>query len=103
MLYQYRPWLVAALLQMSAVPALAQEKVAPPAEAPRPAPAAQPAPAPAATPAPAPAAVPAPADNAVAATVNGQPIPEKAVRRALERGVPPDRWAQARQEILNYL
>jgi peptidyl-prolyl cis-trans isomerase C len=109
MLHRYRPWLVAALLQMSTVTALAQEKVAPPvqplqpAPATQPAPAAAPAPTPAAAPAPVPAAAPAPADNAVAATVNGKPIPEKAVRRALERGVPPDRWAQARQEILNYL
>jgi peptidyl-prolyl cis-trans isomerase C len=38
----------------------------------------------------------------VAATVNGQPIPEAAVQRGLER-VPPDKRAQARPELLNYL
>ena len=38
----------------------------------------------------------------VAARVNGQPIPEKAVRRALER-VPPDKRDAARREILDTL
>jgi hypothetical protein len=37
-----------------------------------------------------------------AATVNGQPISEAAVQRALRR-VPPDKQAEARPEILNYL
>ncbi|MCS6852105.1 MAG: peptidylprolyl isomerase [Gemmataceae bacterium] len=43
-----------------------------------------------------------PAPKAVAATVNGQPILEVTVQRALKR-VPPDKHAQARVEILNYL
>src|SRR5688572_6047619 len=47
---------------------------------------------------PAPAAAPA----AVAATCNGQAIPEVAVLRGLKR-VPPDRQAEARADILNYL
>jgi len=50
----------------------------------------------------APAPAPAPAANAVAATVNGQPIPEVAVQRAL-RAVPPDKQAEARPEILGFL
>src|SRR5207302_5334679 len=37
-----------------------------------------------------------------AATVNGQPVSEAAVQRALRR-VPPDKQAEARPEILNYL
>lgn len=50
------------------------------------------------------AAAPAPAAaaNAVAATVNGQPVPEMALYRAL-RPVPPPKQAEARAEILNYL
>lgn len=44
----------------------------------------------------------APAPNAVAATVNGQPISEIAVQRGLKR-VPPDRRAEARGDILDYL
>ena len=40
--------------------------------------------------------------NAVAATVNGQPIPEVAVQRAL-RAVPPEKHAEARPEILSFL
>jgi parvulin-like peptidyl-prolyl isomerase len=92
---------VAALLELAAVPVLAQEKIAAPQPAAPPAPAAQLAPAgpgaPAAPPAPA-----APVAEAVAATVNGQPIFEKALQRALER-VPPARQEQARSEILNYL
>jgi peptidyl-prolyl cis-trans isomerase C len=38
----------------------------------------------------------------VAATVNGQPILEGAVQRGLNR-YPPERWAEARAELLNYL
>jgi parvulin-like peptidyl-prolyl isomerase len=53
------------------------------------------------TPPPAPAAPAAPA-NAVAATVNGQPIPESAVQRGLQRVAPAHR-AEARKEILDYL
>ena len=40
--------------------------------------------------------------NGVAAVVDGEPIPEIAVQRALER-VPPARQAEARPEILNFL
>lgn len=43
-----------------------------------------------------------PAPTGVAATVNGQPISEAAVQRALKR-VPPARHAEARPEILNFL
>ncbi len=52
-----------------------------------------------------PAPLPSPAQppsNAVAATVNGQPIPESMVRRGLER-VMPDKWKEARPELLNFL
>ena len=56
-------------------------------------------PAAAATAQTAPAAAPA---NAVAATVNGQPIPETAVQRSLQR-VPPAKQAEARPQILNFL
>ena len=52
--------------------------------------------------APPPPAAPAAAANAVAATVNGQPIPESAVQRALTR-VPPDKHAEARPQIVSYL
>ena len=38
----------------------------------------------------------------VAARVNGQPVPEKAVQRALER-LPPDKRDAARREIVDYL
>jgi peptidyl-prolyl cis-trans isomerase C len=48
------------------------------------------------------AAAPAPSATAVAASVNGQAIPEAAVQRALKR-VPPDKHAEARPEIINYL
>lgn len=40
--------------------------------------------------------------NAVAARVNGQPIPEKMVRRGL-KNLPPEKQKEARGEILNYL
>src|SRR5262249_27703501 len=48
--------------------------------------------------------VSAPAANAksVAATVNGEPILEGAIQRALRR-LPPDRHAEARTPILNLL
>jgi peptidyl-prolyl cis-trans isomerase C len=49
-----------------------------------------------------PTASPAQAANAVAATVNGQPVTEVAVQRGLKR-VPPADHAKARPEILNYL
>lgn len=54
--------------------------------------------------APPPPAAPAAstAANVVAATVNGQPIPESAVQRALIR-VPPDKHTEARPQIVNYL
>ena len=42
------------------------------------------------------------AANGVAAVVDGEPIPEIAVQRALKR-VPPARQAEARPEILNFL
>jgi parvulin-like peptidyl-prolyl isomerase len=58
--------------------------------------------APPTTPPPPAKPLPAPAANAVAATVNGQPIPETAVWRGLVR-VPPDKHAEARPQILNYL
>jgi peptidyl-prolyl cis-trans isomerase C len=70
-------------LTFSCVPALAQNA----------------APAPATPPAQTAPAAPA---NAVAATVNGQPIPESAVQRGLQR-VPPAKHAEARPQILNYL
>ncbi len=96
MLTKYRPWLVAALIELSAAPLMAQTN--PPTAAPTPPPAAAPAP----KPEPVAAPSPAPAPNIVAATVNGEPIPEKAVWRGLER-VPADKRIQARTEILNYL
>jgi parvulin-like peptidyl-prolyl isomerase len=75
-----RPWLTAVLL-LSGSPALAQTPpTAPPA---------------------APAAPPA-AAAAVAAMVNGQPIPEAAVQRGLER-FPPERHAEVRQALLDML
>ena len=46
-------------------------------------------------------ALPAPAQE-TAATVNGQAIPESAVRRGLQR-TPPARQAQARQAVLDFL
>jgi len=46
--------------------------------------------------------LPAPNTTAVAATVNGQPIPEETLRRALQR-VPRERQAEARSGILQYL
>lgn len=49
---------------------------------------------------PAPAAPPAPAG--LAARVNGQPIPESAVQRPLER-VPDEKRGAARKEVLDYL
>jgi peptidyl-prolyl cis-trans isomerase C len=58
-----------------------------------------------APPAPPPApvqTVPAAVANAVAATVNGQPIPETAVQRGLQR-VPPTKYSEARPQIINYL
>ena len=61
------------------------------------------------TPPPAAAGTPLPdgrgsvaAAGAVAAVVDGEPIPEIAVQRALKR-VPPARQAEARPEILNFL
>jgi peptidyl-prolyl cis-trans isomerase C len=46
--------------------------------------------------------VPAPAAAGIAARVNGQPIPETAVQRALER-VPPAKKDEARKQILDFL
>lgn len=51
--------------------------------------------------APSPQAAPASA-NAVVATVNGQPIPESAVQRSLQR-VPPAKQNEARPQIINFL
>jgi parvulin-like peptidyl-prolyl isomerase len=45
---------------------------------------------------------PPPPATAVAATVNGKPIAEVAVYRAL-RQVPPPKWPDARPEIINFL
>jgi parvulin-like peptidyl-prolyl isomerase len=45
---------------------------------------------------------PPPPATAVAAKVNGKPIAEVAVYRAL-RQVPPAKWAEARTEIINFL
>jgi peptidyl-prolyl cis-trans isomerase C len=50
----------------------------------------------------APATASAAAANAVAATVNGQPIPESAVQRSLQR-VPPPKQGEARPQIINFL
>jgi parvulin-like peptidyl-prolyl isomerase len=47
-------------------------------------------------------AVQAAAPAGAAATVNGVPIPEQALQRALRR-VPPERKAEARPDILNFL
>lgn len=53
--------------------------------------------------APAPAQTsPAATPNAVAAVVNGQPIPETAVQRSLQR-VPPAKQAEARPQIIHFL
>ena len=76
-----RPWWAVVGLTLSCLPAFAQN--APP-------------------PAPTTPAQTAPAADAVAATVNGQPIPESAVQRGLKR-VPPEKHAEARPKILNYL
>jgi peptidyl-prolyl cis-trans isomerase C len=51
---------------------------------------------------PTPAPAPAPPADAVAATVNGQPIHEVALRRGLDR-IPKENQAAARTELLNYL
>jgi peptidyl-prolyl cis-trans isomerase C len=80
-----RPWLTTIALVLFVSPALAQ--TAPPPATPPAAPPAAPA-----------ASVPAD----VAAMVNGQPIPEAAVQRGLER-VPPARHAEVRPELLNIL
>ncbi|MGF1583182.1 MAG: peptidylprolyl isomerase [Gemmataceae bacterium] len=45
---------------------------------------------------------PAPSATAVAATVNGEPVMELAVYRALSR-IPPTHWDKARSEVVNYL
>jgi peptidyl-prolyl cis-trans isomerase C len=78
---RFSPWLAAAVLGCWTIPAFAQQN----------------APAPAARP-----QVQAPASTVPAATVNGQPIPEIAVQRALKR-IPADKQAQARAEILKFL
>jgi peptidyl-prolyl cis-trans isomerase C len=82
MVCAHRPWLAIVVLGLLGRPAMAQQKSAGPA------------------PVPPPVQAPAPTGNA--ATVNGQPVPEKAVQRALRR-VPEDKRAEARPEILNYL
>src|SRR5262245_43122020 len=86
-----RSWLASLAIGYAAVTASAQTTT--------PAPAAK---APVGTPVAAPAAAPVAAANAVAATVNGQPLAEVAVQRGLKR-VPPDKHAEARPEIVNYL
>lgn len=83
-------WVAALALGWLSGPALAQQAAQPPTPA---------------TPAtPAQTATPpaAPAPRAVAATVNGVPIPEVAVQRALKR-VPKNKQAEARAEILKFL
>jgi peptidyl-prolyl cis-trans isomerase C len=79
-----RPWLAAVALAGVCWSASAQPPASSP-QAPRPASPAPPAPTP-----------------GVAATVNGQPIPEKAVQRGLKR-VDPQHHAEARAEILGVL
>ncbi|HEY8504484.1 MAG TPA: peptidylprolyl isomerase, partial [Gemmataceae bacterium] len=65
--------------------------------------AAPPAPAQPAEPIAPPASPPAKEEKQeIAATVNGQPIPEKDVRRSLQ-GIPEEEHAKARPEIVNYL
>ncbi len=54
------------------------------------------------SPAPSPVAAVASAPVVVAARVNGQPIPESAVDRALDR-IPPAKRDEARKQILDYL
>jgi peptidyl-prolyl cis-trans isomerase C len=51
---------------------------------------------------PAPTSPASPTATAVAAVVDGEPIPEIAVTRAMKR-IPPARQAEARSEILNFL
>ncbi len=51
---------------------------------------------------PTPVAPPPAAPGGVAATVNGQPVSEAALQRALDQ-VPPAKRAEARPELLNYL
>ncbi|MBL8799348.1 MAG: peptidylprolyl isomerase [Planctomycetia bacterium] len=109
-----KPLLTVVLLGLLTRLAVAQQGVAPPPVQPRPAPQPAPVAPPAAQPQPiappkaapvvqpAPVAQPAPAANGVAATVNGQPIPEVAVQRAL-KAVPPAKHAEARPEIINFL
>lgn len=101
-----KPWLTLGLLGLLTGLATAQQNVAPPPVQPKPAPVAQPAPQPIGQPVAPPQPIgqpaPAPAPNAVAATVNGQPIPEIAVQRAL-KAVPPAKHAEARPEIVNFL
>jgi peptidyl-prolyl cis-trans isomerase C len=78
------PWLAAAVLALCGTPAFTQT---PPPKPPTP---------------PQTARENLAAPTGVAATVNGQPILEAAVQRGLER-VPPDKRAQARPEILDFL
>jgi peptidyl-prolyl cis-trans isomerase C len=80
-----RPWLATLLVGGLASPALAQAPVP-------------------ARPVSAKERVPAPAANArsVAVTVNGEPILEGAIQRALRR-LPPDRHAESREPVLNLL
>ena len=80
-----RPAWAALAFVLSCLPALAQSPTAP-------VPPTGAAPPPAAT----------PAATGVAAVVNGQPIPESTVQRALQR-FPEGRRAQARPELLDYL
>jgi hypothetical protein len=81
MLSAHRPWLAAVVVGVLCRLALAQDKLPPPAPPP---------------------STPLQIPTGNAATVNGQPISEKAVFRALRR-VPADKRAEARQEIINYL
>jgi len=79
----HRPWLTSTAMVLMTLPALAQS----------PTPAGP-------TPLPPPKADTAAA--AVAATVNGQPVPESMLQRSLER-ILPDKRAEARPELLNFL
>ena len=90
-----------ARLSLATVVALSLTSAAQAQTPPAPAPAAQPAPPPPAPPPSTPQEPPPPA-SAVAATVNGQPISEIAVYRALLRQ-PPARRAALRAEVINFL
>src|SRR5690349_17810147 len=78
-----RPWLGVVVLGLFCRPAMAQQEKIPP-------------------PAPPPSSPPVQVPTGTAATVNGLAVPEKAIFRSLQR-VPPDKRAEARTEVINYL